>query len=96
VDLETGHATEHAHMPGMLMPADLARLAAARGDAFDRMFLEYMIRHHEGALQMVAELFAAGGGQETEINQFASEVDADQTIEIERMRAMLAAMTKEP
>jgi uncharacterized protein (DUF305 family) len=90
VDFATGHAAEHGHMPGMLSPDEMARLAAARGEEFDRLFLEGMIHHHEGALHMVAELFAAGGGQETEINQFANEVDADQMIEIERMRAMLA------
>jgi uncharacterized protein (DUF305 family) len=80
-------------MPGMLTDAQLRQLEAATGDAFDRLFLEYMIFHHEGALVMVAELFAAeGAGRETEIFMFASHVDSDQRIEIERMRRMLNAL----
>lgn len=79
-----------AAMPGMLSPVEMATLAAANGPEFDRLFLELMIRHHEGALAMVAELFASpGGGQEPEIFGIASEVDADQRAEIERMRSML-------
>jgi uncharacterized protein (DUF305 family) len=76
-------------MPGMLTAAELARLAAATGAGFDRLFLEYMIRHHEGALAMVAELLATpGAGQEVEIFRLVSDVDADQRAEIRRMRAM--------
>jgi uncharacterized protein (DUF305 family) len=88
----TGHgAHPHAGMPGMLTPAEMDRLRAARGAEFDRLFLEGMIRHHEGALVMVEELFAIdGAGQETEIFQFASHVDSDQRMEIARMQRMLA------
>ena len=77
-------------MPGMLSDAQMEALAAARGPAFDRLFLEGMIQHHAGALTMVRELFGApGGGQEPEIFDFASEVEADQAMEIARMRALL-------
>jgi uncharacterized protein (DUF305 family) len=83
-------------MPGMLTQEEMARLAAASGAEFDRLFLEYMIKHHDGALIMVRELFAQpGGGQEAEIFAFASDVDADQRMEIERMSAMLVK-SKEP
>jgi uncharacterized protein (DUF305 family) len=92
---------EHAHhapgvlMPGMLTAEEMARLAAAQGPAFDRLFLEFMIKHHEGALVMVKELFAASGaGQEPEIFAFASDVDADQRMEIERMGVMLKELPK--
>lgn len=88
----------HLHgslMPGMLTEEELARLAAARGYEFDRLFLEFMIRHHEGALVMVADLFSSGGGQEAEIFQFASHVDADQRAEIARMRGMLNILIQE-
>jgi uncharacterized protein (DUF305 family) len=93
---------EHAHhapgaplMPGMLTDADMARLAAAKGVEFDRLFLEYMITHHEGALVMVKELFSTpGAGQEGEIFAFASDVDADQLIEIRRMGLMLKELQK--
>ena len=79
-------------MPGMLTPDELARLTAATGDEFDQLFLQYMIRHHEGALAMVAELLATpGAGQEVAIFRLASDVDADQRAEIRRMRAMQGA-----
>jgi uncharacterized protein (DUF305 family) len=91
---------EHAHhmpgapmMPGMLSAEEMARLAAAKGTEFDRLFLEGMIKHHAGALTMVQELFASrGAGQDSEIYAFASDVDADQRMEIDRMAAMLASI----
>ena len=59
---------------------------------FDRLFLEFMIVHHEGALTMVSELFlVSGAGQEPVTFQFASNVDADQSAEIGRMNTMLQA-----
>jgi uncharacterized protein (DUF305 family) len=77
-------------MPGMLTPEQMSELAAAKGTAFDRLFLEGMIRHHGGALTMVHDLFATpGAGQDSEIFAFASDVDADQRMEIDRMSAML-------
>jgi len=77
-------------MPGMLTPAQMEQLGAARGAQFDRLFLELMIQHHEGAIVMVGELFnTSGAGQESLIFKFASDVDADQTMEIERMQGLL-------
>ena len=92
----TGHAHglgEGELMPGMLSREEMDALAAARGSEFDRLFLEGMIKHHQGALMMVAELFdSPGGGQETEIFRFAADVDADQDMEILRMSDMLNAI----
>ncbi|HTM26628.1 MAG TPA: DUF305 domain-containing protein [Vicinamibacterales bacterium] len=83
-------------MPGMLTPEEMAHLATLKGPDFDRAFLEGMIKHHGGALTMVQELFATrGAGQESMIFAFASDVDADQRMEIDRMSAMLAKL-KEP
>lgn len=80
----------HAGMPGMASPEELERLRAASGAEFDSLFLELMIRHHEGALTMVAQLFETpGAGQDPELFQFANDVDADQRMEIARMRQML-------
>jgi uncharacterized protein (DUF305 family) len=77
-------------MPGMLNEKELAQLDSARGPAFDRLFLTFMIRHHEGAIQMVDELFnTSGAGQDEIVFRFASDVFADQTSEIERMQRML-------
>jgi uncharacterized protein (DUF305 family) len=87
-----GGADDHGMMPGMLTEQELGRLAAASGAEFDRLFLEFMIRHPEGAVTMVATLFFTNGaGQEPEIFRLASDVDADQRAEIARMRAMLGA-----
>jgi len=92
----------HAHhmpgaplMPGMLTPDEMAKLATVKGPEFDRLFLEGMIKHHSGALTMVADLFAtAGAAQGSEIFAFASDVDADQRMEIDRMSAMLKELQK--
>jgi uncharacterized protein (DUF305 family) len=71
------------------------RLAQAKGPEFDRLFLEGMIKHHGGALTMVKDLFATpGAGQDSEIFAFASDVDADQRMEIDRMSAMLKEFQK--
>jgi uncharacterized protein (DUF305 family) len=88
------HASHAAHataMPGMLTAAQLDQLRRAKGATFDRLFLTFMIGHHQGALQMVAELYAAGGGLEPASDRFAREVQADQDVEIRRMTTMLAA-----
>ncbi len=77
-------------MPGMLTDEQLAELDRARGPEFDRLFLEYMIGHHEGAITMVDDLFESYGAAQDEIVfKFASDVYADQTSEIDRMWTML-------
>jgi uncharacterized protein (DUF305 family) len=82
-------------MPGMLTHEEMARLAATQGPEFDRLFLEGMIKHHGGALTMVKELFATpGAGQQSDIFAFASDVEADQKMEIDRMTDMLKERMK--
>jgi uncharacterized protein (DUF305 family) len=82
-------------MPGMLTPVQMARLDSARGPMFDRLFLTDMIQHHQGALTMVAALFdARGAGQDDTMFKFASDVQADQTAEIDRMESMLDAIAE--
>jgi uncharacterized protein (DUF305 family) len=83
-------------MPGMVGHKELAKLAAADGRQFDRMFLEYMIRHHQGALTMVGDLRVRDGGVEPEIDLFARHVDSDQTIEINRLAGLLAQVDELP
>ncbi|HEX6534152.1 MAG TPA: DUF305 domain-containing protein [Gemmatimonadaceae bacterium] len=81
-------------MPGMLTPEEMHRLDAAHGDAFDRLYLTGMIRHHQGALDMVATLFATpGAGQQSDLFALATDVDAGQRAEIARMQAMLNTLT---
>jgi uncharacterized protein (DUF305 family) len=89
---DAGHGHAGRLMPGMLTAAQLAELDGARGAEFDRLFLTYMIMHHEGALTMVETLFGSpGAAQDEDVFKFAADVNADQTTEIDRMRTMLAA-----
>ena len=96
-------ATHHKHtmngvahdmlMAGMLTPEEMTALDKARGPEWDRLFLAGMIKHHEGALTMVDELFEAYGAlQDDDMFKFASDVYADQTTEIDFMQKMLNAM----
>lgn len=89
-DAHAHHAHDYKLMPGMLSPDEMAALAAAKGPEFDRLFLEGMIKHHGGALTMVNELFATkGAAQESDMFAFATDIVADQQMEIDRMTAML-------
>jgi uncharacterized protein (DUF305 family) len=89
----------HAHgatlMPGMLTTEEMDRLEAAAGVEFDRLFLELMIKHHQGALIMVEDLLAQpGAAQDSDIFAFTSDIVADQSMEIRRMGAMLEELSK--
>jgi len=87
-----GMDMSQALMPGMLTPAQLAQLGRARGAEFDRLFLNFMIQHHEGAVAMVARLLATPGAVQSEDTyRFVADVNIDQTTEIDRMRTMLPA-----
>jgi uncharacterized protein (DUF305 family) len=78
-------------MPGMLTEAQMKELEQARGSEFDRLFLKYMIQHHQGAVTMVSRLFnTPGAARDQSVFKLASDVSADQTSEISRMERMLA------
>ncbi len=80
-------------MPGMLTDEEMAALDKARGSEFDRLFLIGMIKHHQGAIDMVNDLFKAyGAAQDDIIFKFASDVYADQSIEIGVMNKMLESV----
>ena len=80
-------------MPGMLTDEEMAELDKARGREFDRLFLIGMIKHHQGAIDMVNDLFKAyGAAQDDTIYKFASDVFADQSIEIQVMHKMFASV----
>ena len=89
------HGPEHAmHMPGMLTQEELSELGRAQGPDFDRLFLAYMIKHHNGAVHMVNELFATDGAALGDfVFKLASDIQADQGSEIARMELMLEALT---
>ena len=92
--MHAGHAmpaSETPLMAGMLSPAQMQALAAARGPAFDRLFLEGMVQHHQGALDMVDTLLATpDAAQDTMLSDFTSSVVADQSAEILRMQSLLS------
>ena len=80
----------HMSMPGMLTEDQLAKLDAAKGADFDRLFLTFMIQHHEGALAMVKDLFdTPRAGQDVDVSVFANDVVTVQTAEIGTMYQML-------
>lgn len=81
------------HMPGILSPERIQELDEARGRAFDRLFLAYMIQHHSGAVTMVHNLFGMDGAALDElVFKLASDIQVDQTTEIARMERMLEAL----
>jgi uncharacterized protein (DUF305 family) len=88
--MKMGDSVHEMLMPGMLSDEEMAALDKARGPEFDRLFLEGMIRHHQGAIDMVDVLFKAyGAAQDETVFKFASDVYADQGIEIAKMHEML-------
>lgn len=84
------HMSGHEDMPGILSQEQLEELADAEGSEFDRLYLEYMIEHHAGAVMMVRKLFATdGAAQEDQAFRLATDIQVDQITEIERMQLML-------
>ena len=82
-------------MPGMLTDEQMSALDKARGSEFDRLFLEGMIGHHQGAIDMVDVLFKSfGAAQDETVFKFANDVQADQAVEINVMKDMLEQIGK--
>jgi uncharacterized protein (DUF305 family) len=80
----------HMTMPGMLSPEEMDQLREATGAGFDRLFLQFMIKHHNGALLMVRKPIDGGGVRDPELYMLATSIDADQRAEIARMQGMLS------
>ena len=94
-----GHASAHAHMAmaGMATPGQMAELAAASGPAFDRLFLDLMIAHHAGAVEMVDDLLGrSGSAYDPVLFEFISDVTNEQQAEITRMTALARGLTNDP
>lgn len=94
-------AHHHMHtsheMAGMATPEQMDALAAAEGIDFDRLFLQLMIRHHDGAVTMVDELLEQpGSAYDPVLFEFTSDIVNDQTAEIERMNEMLVGLSDDP
>jgi len=92
------HAMHTSHaMAGMATPEQMAELAAAQGTDFDRLFLQLMIRHHEGAVKMVEKLVELpGSAYDPVLFEFTSEITNSQAAEIERMNALLVGLSSDP
>jgi len=94
-----GHNAHHAHatMAGMASPEQMQALAAAKGVEFDRQFLTLMIAHHEGAVEMVKKLLDQDGtAADPVLFRFISDIENEQTGEIERMDKLLAGLSQDP
>lgn len=92
-NVHAGHGGGHgAHlMAGMLSHPQMQQLEAARGRAFDRLFLTFMIQHHRGAVEMVKQLLSStGAAQDDMVFKLQADINVDQITEIARMQQMLA------
>jgi uncharacterized protein (DUF305 family) len=91
--MKMGNMEHEMLMPGMLTDDQMRALDAARGSTFDRLFLTGMMGHHQGAIDMVHELFSHGdAGHDETVFRFATDVEADQSAEIHKMQLMLATV----
>ena len=96
-DVDAHHAHGAELMPGMLTDEEMSQLDGARAVAFDRLFLELMVKHHRGALTMVEDLLSQrGAAQDSQLFAFTSDITADQSMEIDRMGTMLAGLSIDP
>jgi uncharacterized protein (DUF305 family) len=95
----TAHAGMHTShvMAGMATPEQMAELAASDGTDFDRLFLQLMITHHDGAVKMVKELLKqSGAAYDPILFEFTNDVTNSQATEIERMNALLVGLSDDP
>ena len=91
------HAADTEPMPGMLTPEEINRLQQAQAGEFDLLFLEFMIKHHRGALTMVETLLSQRGtAQDSQLFAFTSDITSDQSMEIDRMDVMLSELSPDP
>lgn len=94
-DMKEMDHVDHSNMVGMLSPAQLEELAAAKGVQFDKLFLKFMIQHHKGATSMVKDLIATDGAAQDEAAfRLATDINVDQITEIDRMKRMLERLEK--
>lgn len=87
-DAQADH-TAHQGMPGMATPEEMTRLVASDGDEFDRLFLQMMTEHHEGAMEMADAAVAA---QHPIVADMVTDTVATQGAEIDRMQQVLGEL----
>lgn len=74
-------------MPGMMSSDQMRQLGQASGEAFDRMFLQMMIGHHQGAITMAKTELSQG--QNPDARQLAQRIIDAQQREITEMQTLL-------
>ena len=90
------HAAHHLMM-GMATPAQMAELGTLESTAFDRLFLQLMVRHHGGAIDMVETLHdQPGTAYDPMMFEFTNDLVKEQQAEIDRMNAILAELSDDP
>ncbi|WP_367276276.1 DUF305 domain-containing protein [uncultured Erythrobacter sp.] len=88
---------DHSQMAGMASPEQLALLATLEGADFDRLFLTLMIAHHDGAIKMVDHLLEQpGSAADPVLFRFITDIENDQTAEIDAMDVILAGLSPDP
>ena len=84
-------------MAGMATPKQLEDLKNTKATDFDRLFLQLMIAHHDGALKMVEELREfSGSAYDPILSEFVSDLVNDQGVEIERMNTIAVNLSDDP
>ena len=87
----------HMEMAGMATPQQLKSLENSESTDFDRLFLQLMIAHHDGALEMVEDLKKyPGSANDPLLNEFVSDLVNDQGVEIERMNTIAVNLSDDP
>ena len=93
---QTGHSHHHKMM-GMATPEQMNKLEASNSTDFDRLYLNLMIRHHDGAIDMVDRLNEfPGSAYDPQLYEFVTDLENDQAVEIERMNGILISLSDDP
>ena len=96
-DMKHHDMSMHLEMVGMASPKQLEELENSKSTDFDRLFLQLMIAHHDGALEMVKDLKKfSGAAYDPVLNEFVSDLVNDQGVEIERMNTIAVGLSDDP
>ena len=87
----------HHKMMGMATPEQMMQLEASNSTDFDRLYLNLMIKHHDGAIEMVDRLNEfPGSAYDPQLYEFVTDLENDQAVEIERMNGILISLSNDP
>ena len=87
----------HHKMMGMATPEQMMQLESSDSTDFDRLYLNLMIKHHDGAIDMVDRLNEfPGSAYDPQLYEFVTDLENDQAVEIERMNGILISLSDDP